>query len=58
WRLLRIPEQELNEFYSAAYCAGLTVAVNRKPEIASESDLKAHRHRGLFAQILDRIKGL
>lgn len=58
YRLLKIPQEEMNDFYSAAHAAGWAVAVNRKPEISDESELKAHRSRGLLAQILDRIMGL
>jgi len=58
YRLLKIPEKEMNEFYSAAHAAGWAVAVNRKPEITEESELKPHRSRGLLALILNRIAGL
>jgi hypothetical protein len=57
YRLLKIPVDELNEFYSAAHAAGWAVAVNRKPEITDESELKPHRHRGLLSLILSRIAG-
>lgn len=57
YRLLKIPVGELNEFYSAAHAAGWAVAVNRKPEITDESELKPHRHRGLLTLILNRIAG-
>lgn len=58
WHLLKIPQAELNDFYSAAHAAGWTVAVNRKPEITDESELKPHRSRGLLTLILNRIAGL
>ncbi len=56
--LLNIPAAELNAFYSAARCAGLAVAVNRKPELTKQEDLKPHRQRGLLALFLDRITGM
>lgn len=58
YRLLKISLAELNEFYSGAHAAGWAVAVNRRPEIANESELKPHRNRGLLALILNRIAGL
>lgn len=57
-RLLGIPAAELNAFYSAARCAGLAVAVNRKPELTQQDDLKPHRQRGLLALFLNRITGM
>ncbi len=56
YRLLKIPQAEMNEFYSAARCAGLAIAVNRRPEI-SESQLGAHRQRTLLSKILQRLSG-
>ncbi len=56
--LLNIPAAELNAFYSAARCAGLAVAVNRKPELTKQDDLKPHRQRGLLALFLNRISGM
>lgn len=58
YRLLKITEAELNDFYSAAHCAGLAVAVNRKPELSEETELKPHRQRGLLSSILNRIMGM
>jgi hypothetical protein len=58
WHLLKIPQTELFDFYSAAHAAGWTVAVNRKPEITNESEMKPHRDRGLLTLILNRIAGL
>jgi hypothetical protein len=58
YRLLKIQASELNEFYSAAHAAGWAVAVNRKPEITDETELKPHRQRGLLTLILNRIAGL
>lgn len=58
YRLLKVPVDEMNTFYSAAHAAGWAVAVNRKPELAADTELKAHRARGLLGHILDRVKGL
>jgi hypothetical protein len=58
YHLLKISQAELSDFYSAAHAAGWTVAVNRKPEITDESELKPHRSRGLLTLILNRIAGL
>lgn len=57
-RLLRIPVEEMNEFYSAAHAAGLAVAVNRKPERNDEEIIKPHRQRGLLGQLFERVIGL
>jgi len=57
-RLLKIPVEEMNEFYSAAQAAGLAVAVNRKPERSEEEVIKPHRNRGLLGQLFERVIGL
>ncbi len=56
YRLLKITQGEMNEFYSAARCAGLAVAVNRKPEL-DEQQLNPHRHRNLLSMIMHRLSG-
>jgi hypothetical protein len=56
YRLLKIPQSEMNEFYSAARCAGLAVAVNRKPELG-EQQLDPHRQRTLLSMIMRRLSG-
>lgn len=56
YRLLKITQGEMNDFYSAARCAGLAVAVNRRPE-ASEPQLGAHRQRTLLSMIMQRLSG-
>jgi hypothetical protein len=58
YRLLKVPVDEMNTFYSAAHAAGWAIAVNRKPELATDTELKAHRSRGLLGQILERVMGL
>jgi hypothetical protein len=58
YRLLKIPAEEMNSFYSAAHAAGWAIAVNRKPELANNTELTAHRARGLLGQILERVMGL
>lgn len=58
YRLLKVPAEEMNTFYSAAHAAGWAVAVNRKPELPADAQLKAHRARGLLGHILDRVMGL
>lgn len=57
-RLLKIPVEEMNEFYSAAQATGLAVAVNRKPERTEEENIKPHRNRGLLGQLFERVIGL
>lgn len=57
-RLLKIPVEEMNEFYSAAQAAGLAVAVNRKPDRPVEESIKPHRNRGLLGQLFERVTGL
>jgi hypothetical protein len=54
-RLLKIEREELYQFYSAARCAGLARAVNRKPE---EPTLAPHRHQTLLAALLNKIAGI
>jgi len=58
YRLLKVPQEELNSFYSAAHAAGWALAVNRKPEISADTELKEHRARGLLGLILERVMGL
>lgn len=57
-RLLKIPVEEMNEFYSAASAAGIAVAVNRKPAQTEEETIKPHRNRGLLGQLFERVIGL
>jgi hypothetical protein len=54
-RLLKVPISEMFEFYTAAHCAGLAVAVNRKPEMPR---FEPHRNRTLLSQLLSRIAGM
>lgn len=54
-RLLKIEREELYQFYSAARCAGLARAVNRKPE---EPKLAPHRHQTLLSALLNKIAGI
>jgi len=56
--LLKIPVEEMNEFYSAAHASGLAVAVNRKPERMKGDTIKPHRNRGLLGQLFERVTGL
>lgn len=58
YHLLKVPAAEMNEFYSAAHSAGMTVAVNRKPDTTVQTDLKPHKQRGLLTLILSRIASL
>lgn len=57
-RLLKIPVEEMNEFYSAAHASGLAVAVNRRPERMEEEPIKPHRNRSLLGQLFERVVGL
>lgn len=54
-RLLDIDLPELYQFYSAARCAGLAHALNRKSE---EPILKPHRNNNLLGMLLGKITGL
>lgn len=54
-RLLKVEREELYQFYSAARCAGLARAVNRKAE---EPKLAPHRHQTLLAALLNKIAGI
>ncbi len=54
-RLLKVPRNELYQFYSAARCAGVATAVNRKP---AEPVLKPHRNQTLLSLLLHKIAGL
>lgn len=56
YRLLKITQAEMNEFYSAARCAGVAVAVNRRPDV-SEQQLSPHKNRNLLAMIMQRLSG-
>lgn len=55
YRLLKVEPAEMYQFYCAARCAGLAVAVNRKAE---EPDLKPHRNQPLLGALLAKIAGL
>jgi hypothetical protein len=54
-RLLKVPMRELYEFYTAAYCAGIAVAINRTPVIPK---LEPHKNRTMLGQLLARIAGM
>ncbi|BAU48390.1 hypothetical protein SVA_1836 [Sulfurifustis variabilis] len=54
-RLLKVPRTEMYAFYSAARCAGLAIAINRKPV---EPVLKPHRNQPLLGLLLNKIAGL
>jgi hypothetical protein len=54
-RLLKAPRSEMYAFYTAARCAGLAVAINRKPV---EPVLKPHRNQPLLGLLLNKIAGL
>jgi hypothetical protein len=54
-RLLKIDAGEAYQFYTAARCAGLARAVNRRPE---EPPLKPHRNQALLGLLLNKIAGL
>jgi hypothetical protein len=54
-RLLKVPMREMFEFYTAAHCAGIAAAVNRKPEMPR---LEPHKNRTMLAQLLARIAGM
>jgi hypothetical protein len=54
-RLLKIDSAELYQFYSAARCAGIAHALNRKPE---EPVLKPHRNQTLLSMLLGKIANL
>jgi len=54
-RLLRVENEEIYQFYSAARCAGLARTLNRKPE---EPDLKPYRDPTLLSKLVSRIAGL
>ena len=52
YRFLKIDKAEAYQFYTAARCAGLARAVNRKPE---EPSLKPHRNQALLGLLLNKI---
>lgn len=54
-RLLKLEREELYQYYSAARCAGLARAVNRKPE---EPKFTPHRNQTLLAALLKKIAGI
>ncbi|SCZ59286.1 hypothetical protein [Thiohalomonas denitrificans] len=53
--LLKVPSDELYQFYSAARCAGLAHTVNREPD---EPALPPHRSQTLLSKLIDRIMRL
>jgi len=53
--LLKIEREELYQFYSAARCAGIARAVNRKP---AEPRLEPHRNHTLLSALLSKIARL
>lgn len=54
-RLLKVPMDEMYQFYSAARCAGLARALNRKPE---EPRLEPHRNQTLLSALLSKVAKL
>ena len=54
-KILKIPQQEMFTFYSAAYCAGWIVVHNRDVDMPK---LKPHKDHTLLGQLLTRISGL
>lgn len=54
-RLLKLEMAELYQFYSAARCAGLARAINRKPE---EPKLEPHRNQTLLSALLAKVSKL
>lgn len=54
-RLLKLEMPEMYQFYSAARCAGLARAVNRKPE---EPRLEPHRNQTLLSALLAKVARL
>lgn len=55
-RVLKIPQEEINEFYSAAYCAGLAEMLNTPPvELAEVGETKEGT---LLGRIIGRIASL
>jgi hypothetical protein len=54
-RLLKISWQEIAQVYTAAFCAGLAVVINRKTELPK---LEPHKNRTLLSQLLSRIAGM
>lgn len=55
-RVLKIPEQEVCEFYSAAYCAGLAEMLNTPPVELSE--VAETKEGTLLSRIIGRIANL
>ena len=55
--MLKVPETEVYQFYSAAFSSGLAVTVNRKPRPGPDT-LAPHRDRMLLSRILKRIAGI
>lgn len=55
-RVLKIPQEEINEFYTAAYCAGLAEMLNTPPvELAEVGETKEGT---LLSRIIGRIASL
>lgn len=55
-RVLKIPQSEINEFYTAAYCAGLAEMLNAPPvELAEVGET---REGTLLSRIIGRIANL
>ena len=55
-RLLKVEREELYQFYSAARCAGIARAINRKEE--APPPLPPHRNQTLLSSLLSKIAGL
>jgi len=53
--VLKLKREEAYQFYSAAYCAGLVTAVNRK---ADKPVLRPHRNNALLGLLLDKIASI
>ena len=56
YRTLKIPQEEINEFYTAATCAGLTEALSSSPEVKSQSYKRGEGT--LLSRIIGRIASL
>ncbi len=54
-RLLKVPADEIYQFYSAARCAGLAKPINRKFE---EPTLEPHRNQSLISSLMKKISSL
>jgi hypothetical protein len=55
-RVLKVPQNEINEFYSAAYCSGLAEMLNSPPVELSE--IAESKEGTLLSRIIGRIANL